>query len=285
MNNFSPVVLRIAIGCVTLFLGGCGGAYVVNSVYKSQSLPEIDGKGAKPERSMYVAGKPMIDTGSDGFENAFKAAKTTATARNALIIRIRLVSDEVCKQHLGDIRGNSTALNLTFGSLTTLFSALASLETGTAAKTLAASAGFSNASRSLVNEELYRQAFADAIIRAISSDRKDRSNVIEAGMKISGSNDSPGGYSIEQGILDLQDYHDRCSFMNGVGLLSKAIEKRGASREDILAMIAAKQNLIDQNEAKIKGASESGKAELIEYNNTLTAEIKRLGALLSTVTD
>ena len=139
MNTKIQSSIRTGIGLLVLHLiSGCGGVYVVDSIYKTQQLPEACLQTDKTQcTTMYVSGKQMIDNESAAFRAAFTEAQKLETDRNRLLIRIRLLSDEICKNHQGDIRGTATALNLTFGTLTTLFSGAAALSAGTAARTLA----------------------------------------------------------------------------------------------------------------------------------------------------
>lgn len=272
----------VIIGLLTIpLLTACGGIYVVDPIYKTQQLPENRAaNGSNKPPSMYVVGEQMIDNESSAFQDAFTKAQSDKAARNQLLIRIRLLSDEICKKHLGDIRGTATGFNLTFGTLTTLFSGTAALSTGTTAKTLAAAAAASNASRSLVSEEVYRQAFSDSIVRAVEADRKLKRQTIETGL-----GQSRETYSIEQGILDIQDYHDRCSFLNGVGILSQAVEKRGVvTKEDIVARLDVMRQEMKKTDDTIKSLSsdDAKKGSLHTQNAQMVEEILRLQKLLAT---
>jgi hypothetical protein len=212
MNIRKLLPTSIKLSFLTL-LSACGGLYVVNPVFDSPKIPDKAG--------MDLYGKKTINTESKEFINAINLARASKLDRNNLIIKIKLVSDSICTEHLGDIKGNSSAINITLGTLTTLFAGVASISSGTAASTLAASASASNASRSLINEEIYRQVFSDSIIRAIEFDRSGVRNEIKRRM-----GDDYNIYTIEEAIYDLQIYHDKCSFINGVGIITEAVKIR-----------------------------------------------------------
>ena len=163
-------------------------------------------------------------------------------SRNALISRILLLADDICLQHKANIQGNASALNLGFGTATTLFAGAGTLVTGPGAATLSALAAASNATRSLVNEEVYQKAFSASILLAIDSDRVSKKTPIIAGMK------SPvADYPIEMAIQQINEYHHSCSFVNGIEVISKAVQQRPKTKAQIQSEIEYLRGEIGKN--------------------------------------
>ena len=153
--------------------------------------------------------------------------------RDDLLFEIIRISDKVCSLHEAHIVAMSNAWNLSTGSLTSVFSALGTVVGGEIAKAgLAAAATVTNSTRSLINEEVYVKTLAPIIVRSIETARSSyRKNILaHRGVELK-------DYSIEEGFLDIQEYHRRCSFYFGLIEVSKALDSRRSSKRDIDAEI------------------------------------------------
>lgn len=206
----------------SVLVSGCGGGYYAvdpiftrspsvsqNSFYKTESVNDRFSR------------EVVVDFESKEFKTQLSAARASQRGRNDLLLKLVMFSEQICTEHLGSIKGTSSEVNLGLGFLTSFFSAMASISAGTAAKTYAATSTVTNSSRSLVNEEVYRQHFADAITEKINETRKAKRAAIVAGL------DLPlQSYSIDRGITDLVDYHQECSFYRGASSLLDAAKKR-----------------------------------------------------------
>lgn len=124
-------------------------------------------------------------------------------------------SNEYCIAHLKEIYGNDAAFNITTGSFATLSSGAASITNGGSAKLLAAISTFFNAERSLVNETIYKNQITTHIGIKISQSRATTGAAIRAELATT-------TYDIAQAAFDIDNYHNSCSFYNG---LQKVLEE------------------------------------------------------------
>lgn len=163
------------LSCLTsaLLLNGCGylnfmkDSYVVDNMLNNEALPDKNGD------SMYK--KKQIDTDSIAFKNAYKEAKNDKSARNELLSRMILLSDQICEEHKGAVMATSASINIGLGFSTSLLTGLGTVLVNPAVKTaLSAGATLTNASRSIINEEVYRNSYATNIIKAIEISRNEK---------------------------------------------------------------------------------------------------------------
>lgn len=131
-------------------------------------------------------------------------------------------SDKICTVHLSKIFGNRAVTNATLGIVASGTGIAGSLVTGTAANALSGSAGFITADRSILNEEIYRNYVAEAIIKEIIDNRKTLKANIYADIEKGAASTSP--ITGPQGVLQrVLEYHNACSFYAGLtSLLGKA---------------------------------------------------------------
>ena len=269
----------VALSVLAALMAGCGSVYRVDSVFRTNTLPSVTPNGNSDD-FYYKDGKNyQIDPGSAAFKKAFTEAHAASGvaaqgieeerargARNALTSKILLLADDVCLQHKADIQGTATNLNLGLGSATTLFSGASTLATGTSAATLSAFATASNSTRSLVNEEVYQKAFSASILLAIDSDRASKKAPIVTGMKSSTTD-----YPIEMAIQQINEYHQSCSFVNGIEVISKSIQQRQKTKSQI-------QSEMEYVKEQIKSNSASGASSGIP-NTDLVRELTNLQTL------
>lgn len=229
----------ILAGTVAI-LQGCGGVYSVSPLFNSTQLPTTESL-----RDFYTD-TGQINVGGQAFEMLFTIAKTKEP-RNALLTRLRLASDDLCNAHLSNMRATATNINLGFGTATSLFTGAAALSTGGTAQTLAAVGAFTSASQVRFSEEVYRNNFADALIRVIQAERATKRSKLDNGMS-----QESDLYPVEQGILDIREYHDACSFFNGMAVITaKASDTRPQTqsaikqRIDSIKATAEKTNLLN----------------------------------------
>ena len=249
------------LACMTIFLPGCGGLYLVDPMFNSTNLP----MPAPQIASDFYGKDKQINVNGKAFSDLFEQAHKDKAQRDALLIRMRLSSDAICNGHLGDIRANATNINLGFGVLASLFSGLAALNTGSAASSLAAAGAFSSGNQTRVSEEVYRNQLSDALIRTIQAERAQKRAKLEAGM------DKPlENYTIEQGILDVEDYHNACSFITGLTILTaKAGDTRPATAEAIKQRIELIRATSSTGSEKEKAAAESNIDSLYKQLSTI----------------
>lgn len=171
-----------------------------------------------------------IDTNSTRFQNALAAANDKS-AKEKMAFMLMSLSDESCEKHKSLIISNANTWNITTGTVTNVLAGLGTVVGGESAKAaLSAGAALSNSSRSLVNEEIYANALATTILRAIELKRNEVKKQIYAGLK---DEQSAENYSAYQLIYDIDYYHQQCSFMVGMMEVSKALENRKPTKADI----------------------------------------------------
>jgi len=223
---------------ILFLLSGCAGQYyTVNPIMKSTDILNDN------NQSFYLKNEKIINTEGTAFKEAFQNAQNDPNARNTLLSRFILLSDEVCEEHKGNILGNSVNFNVTLGGATTIFSSLATVVGAETTKmAFSAAATVSNASRSLVNEEVYYNSFAIAIIKAIDKEREIERLHIKNEMDKNTSQ-----YTIVQGILDVNVYHNLCSFQNGLKIVSESVDRRKPSAMELREKIEFIKNAIKYN--------------------------------------
>lgn len=156
--------------------------------------------------------------------------------RNAVAAGLMIVSDNLCNEHIKTIFGNDAAYNLGFGTATNLFAGAATVASSSGAKTLfSAIALFTNAERSLINETVYKTMLSTAITSKIRDSRKTlRSTLIE---KLDTKDKKQ--YTFDRAVQDVIDYHNSCSFMNGLELALK----EGTQNNPANKILTLNQNL------------------------------------------
>ena len=272
MNRYRLIITAtVLVG----MLSGCGGVYIVDSLFDDSASKDAC-------NGMKVPNERVINPQCKDYKDAFLAAQTDVGKRNYLLIELFRMADDVCRQHKGDIRATATNLNLTFGTMTTLFAATASLSAGTAAKTYAAAATASNASRSLVNEEVYRREMADVVLKAIEVQRTPKRRGIEDGLKTATISE----YPVERGIQDIVAYHDVCSFANGMTFVTQSVESRKETKMSLQQKLAKLRDEHANYEKAIAAILDTPtQATLRSQNNALMTEIVRLSAQVGSASE
>lgn len=156
-------------------------------------------------------------------------------ARASIQERTIKLSDAICEQHKGDIIGAAAGINLATNFGSTLFSAAAAVVTGTPAKNYAAGATVLNGTRTSISSEVYQGVLTGAIIRAINESRSKKLQEIGAKQLLGITK-----YSVDQAIIDAQDYHQKCSFYNGISVLAEDPRKRSSESREVIFTKAEK---------------------------------------------
>jgi len=142
--------------------------------------------------------------------------------RNMLQDAIIGVSNTVGSAHVAKILGVEDSLNLTTGFLDLLFDGIAVMVTPAGTKTIFAGlSGVAGATRSLINEEVYSNIIAPAIIKAIDAERTDAWKEI-----VQNRTKDVRDYNVEQAIADAIAYHEAWSFYGGMQRIAKAAQQR-----------------------------------------------------------
>jgi len=182
---------------------------------------------AGPEQTARGTSTP-IDLDSFKFLNtdtdpAYYAAVTDSDKNGSSRDRLRAVlvarSDLICAEVQAQIVGTNDLVNFGLSELTTVLAGAGAIVTGaTSAKILSGTAAVFNATRSNVNEVFYQNAFKTAIIQKMNELRTAQLAVVYAREK----SGAVAKYSTEDMIMEVQRYHNLCSFYAGVTGLTQA---------------------------------------------------------------
>lgn len=142
--------------------------------------------------------------------------------RNMLQDAIIGISNTVGSAHVATILGVEDALNLTTGFLDIVFDAVAVMVTPPGTKTIFAGlSGVAGATRSLINEEIYTNIIAPAILKAIAAERATEwERIVPLRQK------NIREYNVEQAIADAIAYHEAWGFYRGLQRLSSEAQTR-----------------------------------------------------------
>ncbi len=177
---------------------------------------------------------------------AYDLARDDPDYRNRLQDYVERISDDVCNQHKGDILAVASSWNGGLGGLTTILGGLGAIFTGaTTTRVLAGSAGITNAIRSDINENVFYNNFATAIVRQIDAQRKQK--LLEI---IPRRNSTTDDYSVDAALRDIAEYHNLCSFYEAVAALATDT-RRPATADELKGRIEALRDQADKNSKRI----------------------------------
>ena len=183
------------------FLAGCGSLARIDPLFEAE--PEAVDLDTGEPNALYIA---ALDSANP------QIAQANRNELQSLLLRR---SEQICEIHQSDIFANAAVFNVTMGVLTSALAGAAAIVTGPVGiEVLAGGAALSNAGRSLVNEEVYRQQLVTAVITEIDENRKAVRE--EIGAKL---DKTTADYAVNESIRDAQRYHQECSFFAGVSSL------------------------------------------------------------------
>lgn len=190
----------------------------------------------------------------------------SAEVRDALIDHLIWRSEQICTRHKAGILGYSTATNLTLSSLTTVLGAAGAIVSGELAKSiLSGGAATASGLRSNISDEVFYRYVTPAVLGKISDLRESDYKYIQGRRKVAVSADKtkPGGpteaeieykprdysqYSAREAVVDVERYHQKCSFYVGLEALARNLPRYEDTRqglktrvEDLKALLTAKE--------------------------------------------
>ncbi len=279
-------ILSSAILCVAITLAGC--QTIEDHAFGGYSIRPIDKHSMAPNSAIVAElkiARTMGDEKSKSIvsEACFVGGADEADAcrreRNEALSILMMASSNLCLKHRQSIYGREAATNFTFGTLTNFFAGAAAVVNSDSAKTLyAALALFSNSERSLVNESVYKQMVVTAVDKKIVESYESKILAIDEKMSRLYAN-----YGIYQGLSDISDLHNSCSFMSGLRLaLEEGTRGSNANRIAIL-----RRNLmnIEKDREKYCGAGKlaNQQAVCVNYDDRAKAVTTSLTALESSL--
>lgn len=273
----------IAIGIVLSATGCENNPYRVDPIItynpKAKSIapyemqgkenPKWDWKKADTERGPFKRNLLRINPWTfKEFEDKDPLYKTATThadpdvrrsARDRLQMHIMNLSDQIVSQHNADIGLTEDTMNVTLGTSGLVLDALGATTGNAGTKSgLAAASGAVSGTRSLINEEVFANAFANAISAAIRIKREE----IRLNLAIKRKDRDIHQYPVDEAINDAIEYHESGSFYRGLELVQK--ETHRALQEKLEKDVKPKAEILTIMRAKGSTFNEARKLQAIE---------------------
>lgn len=188
--------------------------------------------------------------------------------RDKFISTAVVLSDEKCALHKAAILANTSVWNVGTGASSILFAGTASvLSHAKTVADLSAAAAATSGIQSLVNKEVYADAMGTTIIRAIEVARAKKRAPIISGL---GDKD----YSAYKALVDLRAYHDACSLMAGLTEVTKALDNREPSQNELQTSKKQLQRALEDLNRLDANKSGMSVAQLQEKKKALVEQIQ-----------
>lgn len=214
------------------------------------------------------------ETGAGDPLTAYARVATEADHDKAKVLRNRLAdilithADTICTREMGALVANEGTTNTALSTLDTLFSTTSTIVTGEQAKSiLSGLAGAANATRAHINAEVYRNALATAIARAIENERGKQLTAMHG--KLSGQDVS--GYTLDQMIRDVNAYHQICSFYRGISLVNDAVDATKPAPDTPAGATQTASDAIDRQIAALEAQKKKFPAQANGIDGAITA--------------
>jgi hypothetical protein len=204
---------------------------------------------------------------------AYLLAANSKVARNRLAAILIKHADDVCTQELGRLTANEAISNTALATVASTLSGIATIVTGEKAKELfAAGSGLATATRSHVNAHVYRNVLSTAVSRAIHIERDKRRGEIQAALA-----KEPTDYNVDQMLVDVNAYHQTCSFYRGLGLVLEAVDRSKFEESDRAGSLRRAIEVYDRELAALEARAgrATGDAEKDLRNQITQTDAKR----------
>jgi hypothetical protein len=269
---FKLTAILLASACAA----GC--STMQSYAYRDYAAPELDDTSLKPFQKLVTAlqtsspelGGALVDKKCFASPVAASDAPGCQAARDQAVAALIVASDGLCVEHRKTIYGNDVSYNVTLGTLTNLFAGGAAIVNSARRKAiLGALALFSNSERSLISDAVYKNVLVFAVDKKILELR----NAQLLGIK-SKFGKPIGEYSMNAALLDTVEYHQSCSFMNG---LVKALDE-GTQGGNLQKISRLRNNLVQIEADLHRGPDPTMKTALDERYKAISDELKTLEA-------
>lgn len=197
---------------------------------------------AEPQGKAYNAAVGQAKTGQEA-----------RYARNRLASILMKQSDDVCTVEMGRLVSRDAMVNTGLSIGDSGLSAAATVATGQMAKSiLSGGAGLLNSSRESVNANVYRNIMSTAVAKAIENERGQLRKDI-----LTHFDSSTVSYPVDEMVMDVNRYHQSCSFYHGLGLVLDAVSRSKLTESDSYVQISGEIANIDaelrDDRERIKG--------------------------------
>jgi len=284
----------VLAACLALVLFCVSGCARYQGLYRGQQLTvrsdvnaaELGGiKKSEYNRDRSVIEPFNLDTSSfsgGGTCNPDKTTKIMDAANRDNVCRNRLadhligLSNDMCAQHKVRIHSNAALINTSATALATTLGGIGALVTGSdASRILSGSAGMTTALQSNVNENIFQNQLASAILKQIDNQREAKLKDIRAHY-----NENTKTYSAEHMVADVNDYNNLCAFSEALANLGNET-KRPPTKDEIRGQIQELSSQLETNKRLLTDLEKSPdytkeKAEIHKSNEAL---LKRIGSL------
>lgn len=281
---------KFAVVFATVLLAGCG---VVKDAYMVDSLT-VDRNSEPLElgSTQFVQNPFDIDTGrlpssaneeqqTSGGPSAYEDAKGDASGvkRNDLMDHLIKNSGNICEAHKAGIISTASAANLGLTEVSTVLSGLGAILTpASTVRALSGAATITSATNANISQAAYQSLVAEAIVASIEQAREEKDSHLSLNRKKSLTD-----YSVDQMLVDVDDYHHACSFYQGLVTLTKAVDRISPTSAELQARIDALMAQYKKNMTTLGEASKSPgvTSNLDAANATIMASVAQLQSQLA----
>lgn len=207
------------------------------------------------------------DHGPNG-NTAYELAVDRLVERNRLAAILIKHSDDVCTQELGRLTANEAITNTALATVASTLSGIATIVTGAHAKEIfAAGSGLATASRSHVNAHVFRNVLSTAISRAIHIERDKQRGAIQAQLA-----KDPTVYNVDQMVVEVNAYHQTCSFYRGLTLVLEAVDRTKFEESDRAGSLRRAIEMYDREIATLEARAGKAKGKAKDDLEALVAQ-------------
>lgn len=250
----------------------------VGGIKKSEyndDMPEI--RPFDLDNTVFSGGGTCNPTGN---KKLMVSANENPLCRNRLAEHLVGLSNDMCAQHKVRIHANASLINTTATGLASTLGGIGALVTGSdASRILSGSAGMVTALHSNVNENVFQNQLASAILKQIDNQREAKLKEIRTHY-----NEGTEAYSAERMLAEVTTYNNLCSFSEALANLGNET-KRPPTKDEIRGQIQMlRAEIRDNNDMITKmgtAPARTDSGELIKANEALAKRIASLEINLS----
>lgn len=190
-------------------------------------------------------------------------------------------SEQKCEAHKAGIIGVQSSVNFVLSTVTTGVAAVAAIVTAPATSIMAAIAAITSGTRAHFNDDIFEKFIAPAVVKKIVEDRTQKILDIQnkrSTKSADGKTSEPRPmkeYTLEEGIVDVERYHQLCSFESGLASLVDPKQKfadTAAGLKQRIELLRAQQDANNEMTKKLGVTSEASKG-LLQINADIARQI------------
>ena len=201
---------------------------------------------------------------------AYELAVDRKVERNRLAAILIKHADDVCTQELGRLTANEAITNTALATVASTLSGIATIVTGAHAKEIfAAGSGLATASRSHVNAHVFRNILSTAVSRAIHIERDKQRGAIQAQLAKDNAT-----YNVDQMVVEVNAYHQTCSFYRGLTLVLEAVDRTRFEESDRAGALRAAIEMYNREIATLDARAGRAKGKAKDDLEALVAQIE-----------